>query len=789
MIRWLAALRRDRSELVDLALERLTESGSSLADHEAQYLVKACINAFCVALSQGRRGEFDETMAAVAEREARAGNALRAEAVVIALQVLSERATALMLAEPDSHSTDPRQILDHGRTRFLSTYLRAKAEEDDRRALALESYAEAVEDVPSIIYSTDDEGRITDISHQAAEQLGYRKEDLLGRHHSILMRPEDAERFSYFIQERRTHERATRRARLLLRGADGNEREFEVSSTGVYDDSGQYIGSDGIARAVTDEVVQLTYQLDAEGRFQSISEAASAILGFTKDELLGQHFSELMDVRERDRVGRMFGERRADDRAANRIRVILSGRDGATREFEISAVGQYDNDGHFVGTMGLGSDLSTRTELERGVAEKRRKYRQIFDQAGFGLSVISADLVIRDVNAWHLRRRRRRLDGAPCHLALFGEPRQCPWCGLHEALQSDREVAREEVLSPLDGRRYSVWFSPLRDEQGRLLGVVESVLDTTALRTTREALQEAERQAMIRRFATGTRQLLAEPLTALALADGAAAAGAEAVGRLRLLCGDEAVLRPGPPACCLAETIRTVIEAAELGESDAELDLLPTCPPAAISPVAAAAVVQELVDNALSAGPTGTSLTVELAGSLDEGVTLRVADTGLGMAPAEARGATEPFTTSYPDRHGLGLARCAAIVAACGGRLRLTSSPAAGTTVAVWLPATEERPLDGRPPTGEPDEAVRVTVALPDGALAAAIEGCLSAHGHQVVGPGESPDVWLTEPGAEVDGKTLVILPPGAPADDVSVGLRPPFLPAELLAALAEAVS
>ncbi len=172
MTRWLAALRRDRSELVEQALERLVESGSSLAQHEAEYLVKACINAYCVALPQGRRGEFAEAMAAVAEREARAGNALRAEAVVLALQILAERADGFGSARHEPGGIDPRAVVEAGRARFLSCYLRAKAEEDDRRALALESYAEAAEDVPAIIYSTDDEGRITDISHQAAEQLG-----------------------------------------------------------------------------------------------------------------------------------------------------------------------------------------------------------------------------------------------------------------------------------------------------------------------------------------------------------------------------------------------------------------------------------------------------------------------------------------------------------------------------------------------------------------------------------------------------------------------------------------
>lgn len=781
MIRWLAALRRDRTELIQQALERLVETGSSLAAHEAEYLVKSCINAYCVALSQGKRGDFDETMAVVASREARAGNALRAEAVVVALQVLAERAAGLPAERREAGGIDPLAVVAAGRERFLSTYLRAKAEEDDRRALALESYAEAVEDVPSIIYSTDVEGRITDISHQAAEQLGYRKEDLLGRHHSILMRPEDAERFSHFIQERRTQERATRRARVLLRAADGREREFEVSSTGVYDEAGHYIGSDGIARAVSDSVVQLSYQLDAEGRFQEISEAAAAMLGYSPDELLGQHFSALMDVRERDRVGRMFGERRADDRAANRIRVVLSGRDGATREFEISAVGQYDSDGRFIGTMGLGLDLTSRTELERGVAEQRRKYRQVFDQAGFGMCLISADLVIRDVNAWHLRRRRRRLDGGPCHLALFGVSGPCPWCGLSEALQQDREIAREDVLSPLDGRRYNIWFSPLRDIDGRVLGVVEAALDVTELWQARQAAQDAAWQTMTARVADGTRRLLAGPLTAAALA-GSAAAG-EVVGRLRLLTGGEAVALSNGTACRLAAVVRQVVDDLALDDLDVELDLLPTCVPAAISAAAAREVVAALVRNAVEASADGGSLTIELEGGAADGVTLRVGDTGHGMSPSQVREAVEPFATTREAHFGLGLTRATALLAAAGGRLRLTSSPGAGTTAEVWLPAAASAAADRAEAVPEPDEPVRVAVAVADPELAAALRDGLANLGHEPVHDDASAELTL----ADQDGVVLVLRPGESPTA-ARVALRLPFLPGDLLAALAEAL-
>lgn len=69
-------------------------------------------------------------------------------------------------------------------------------------------------------------------------------------------------------------------------------------------------------------------------------------------------------------------------------------------------------------------------------------------------------------------------------------------------------------------------------------------------------------------------------------------------------------------------------------------------------------------------------------------VRVRVADTGEGMEPAVLAHAFEPFfTTKAPGRGtGLGLAAAYGIISAHGGRLDITSSPGAGTTVDVLLP-------------------------------------------------------------------------------------------------------
>jgi signal transduction histidine kinase/CheY-like chemotaxis protein len=105
--------------------------------------------------------------------------------------------------------------------------------------------------------------------------------------------------------------------------------------------------------------------------------------------------------------------------------------------------------------------------------------------------------------------------------------------------------------------------------------------------------------------------------------------------------------------------------------------------------VALREVLINLIFNAVDAMPEGGDLTlaVQPAGA---GAELTVRDSGQGMSPAVQRRVFEPFfTTKGEHGSGLGLAMVQKVVAAHGGRVDLRSAPGEGTTVALWLPATD----------------------------------------------------------------------------------------------------
>ena len=118
-------------------------------------------------------------------------------------------------------------------------------------------------------------------------------------------------------------------------------------------------------------------------------------------------------------------------------------------------------------------------------------------------------------------------------------------------------------------------------------------------------------------------------------------------------------------------------------------------PHARVNPAQIQQVLLNLVINARQAMPKGGSVRLRVAedatGRLAE---LSVADTGIGIAPADLRQIFDPFFTTKngPDDSGLGgtglgLSVCRDIVEAHHGRLRAESRVGQGTTFTLRLPA------------------------------------------------------------------------------------------------------
>ncbi|MBK1678926.1 EAL domain-containing protein [Rhodocyclus tenuis] len=138
--------------------------------------------------------------------------------------------------------------------------------------------------------------------------------------------------------------------------------------------------SERLHRFLVEQSPDLIYTLDEEGRFVFINSRLEALLGFTRDELVGQPYTLLVHEDDRERARYAFAERRTGYRASENIEIRLRCKNDGFRHFDnrfvvamLSASGIYDkheaaSEQRFVGTYGVARDITERKRAEEKIS-------------------------------------------------------------------------------------------------------------------------------------------------------------------------------------------------------------------------------------------------------------------------------------------------------------------------------------------------------------------------------------------------------------------------------------
>ncbi|GAB4194194.1 MAG: GAF domain-containing sensor histidine kinase [Roseiflexaceae bacterium] len=144
-------------------------------------------------------------------------------------------------------------------------------------------------------------------------------------------------------------------------------------------------------------------------------------------------------------------------------------------------------------------------------------------------------------------------------------------------------------------------------------------------------------------------------------------------------------LEPTDVNALLSETVELVQTHLRHGHVQVELELDSTLPSLIAHGDQIRQVFLNLMLNACDAMPDGGTLRVRTANNGADAV-VRIADTGVGIAPEHRVHLFEPFYTTKPHGTGLGLTISAHIITQHGGRITVDSEVGAGTTFEINLP-------------------------------------------------------------------------------------------------------
>jgi signal transduction histidine kinase len=366
----------------------------------------------------------------------------------------------------------------------------------------------------------------------------------------------------------------------------------------------------------------------------------------------------------------------------------------------------------------------------------------------------------------------------------------------------------EEFGDPTFDRPYwEIWYAPLRDDAGQIVGAFHHAQDISArlrlqvdLSAAQDALRQAQKMEAVGQLTggiahdfnnllmaiVGNLQLLAKRIDedhpGRRFVDSAAAAadkGSKLTGQLLAFSRTQKLtIQPSvldPVLEKTRELVRTALPPAI--EMTFVLDGGEAC--VSTDPDQLELAILNLALNARDAMPGGGSLRVESRADGPDHYLVTVADTGGGMTPDVARQAIEPFFTTKERGKGtgLGLAQVYGFVTQCGGSLRIDSAPGAGTRIELRLkraeaPAAPVIEADDAPVEMIEGAGQTVLVIDDDDSVRAVLVETLKGAGYSVVEAADGLEGLAKLDAVKPDVAVVDFLMPGMNGDEVGRRLQ-----------------
>ncbi|RLJ20575.1 hypothetical protein DJ030_06565 [bacterium endosymbiont of Escarpia laminata] len=146
------------------------------------------------------------------------------------------------------------------------------------------------------------------------------------------------------------------------------------------------------------EEAPLPYQsLDEKGRILSINRAWEETLGYTREEVLGQSIGEFHAPGQEVKLSKTFAEFLACG-LVDRVKILFQCKDGTEKLFSINGRVAHDEQGHFLRTHCILTDITDIQKTEMELLRKNAELRSLLDAIPAPVYFMEHQLHYRSVN-------------------------------------------------------------------------------------------------------------------------------------------------------------------------------------------------------------------------------------------------------------------------------------------------------------------------------------------------------------------------------------------------------
>ena len=236
----------------------------------------------------------------------------------------------------------------------------------------------------------DAEGKLEFANRRFCEMLGYTLDELKGQPGKLWVHPDNHQYIASHELLRKEGKPSTYECHLLRK--DGTEIPVLLTGAPLFDENGVYRGKIGAVTDITElkqkdallieserryrtmleDVQMIAIGLDSEGNMTFCNKYLEKLSGYSKDEMLGKNWFEIMvPERLREERRRMHNNDVKENMHTHYETIILT-KSGEERLIEWNNTTLRDTTGNAIGTMSIGVDITDQKRMEAQLIRTER---------------------------------------------------------------------------------------------------------------------------------------------------------------------------------------------------------------------------------------------------------------------------------------------------------------------------------------------------------------------------------------------------------------------------------